>query len=55
MDGITITRPRIEGAVLSQNPVNINTLVRLAVTVIDETIVLEPTYFYSGDLFCGEV
>ena len=47
--------PRIDSATISPNPVDFNTKFLLSVSVSGETITLEPYYYYSGDLYAGEV
>lgn len=47
--------PKITAAVFSPNPANINSKTVLTVTVTEETVYLEPYYYYSGDLYAGEV
>lgn len=36
------------------NPATINGKVKLQVTVIEETVIVYPSYYYSGDLYAGE-
>lgn len=47
--------PRVDSATISPNPVDFNTKFLLSVSVSEETITLEPYYYYSGDLYAGEV
>lgn len=47
--------PKILAAAFSPNPANINTKTKLTVTVTEETVYLEPTKYYSGEIFAGEV
>lgn len=47
--------PKITAAVFSPNPANINSKTVLTVTVTEETVYLEPYYYYSGDLYAGGV
>lgn len=47
--------PKITAAAFAPNPANINTKIRLTVTVTEETVYLEPTKYYSGEIFAGEV
>lgn len=51
----TVLIPKILAAAFSPNPADINTKTRLIVTVTEETVYLEPTKYYSGELFAGEV
>lgn len=50
-----ILLPKITAAVFTPNPSNINSKTVLTVTVTEETVYLEPYYYYSGDLYAGEV
>lgn len=50
-----VSAPKITGAVFSVNPVSINTETVLTVTITEETLYLEPYYYYSADLYSGEV
>lgn len=50
-----VSLPKITAAAFTPNPVNINSKTVLAVTVTEETVYLEPYYYYCGDLFAGEV
>ena len=47
--------PKILAAAFAPNPADINTKIRLTVTVTEETIYLEPTKYYSGEIIAGEV
>lgn len=47
--------PRIDSASITPNPVDFNAKFLLSVAVSEETITLEPYYYYSGDLYAGEV
>lgn len=47
--------PVIRSAVFSPNPANINQKTVLSVEVIEETVILKPYYYYSNDIFSGEV
>lgn len=47
--------PRIDSVSITPNPVDFNTKFLLSVAVSEETITLEPYYYYSGDLYAGEV
>ena len=46
--------PKIAAAILIPNPASINGKVKLQVTVIEEAVVVYPSYYSSGDLFAGE-
>ena len=46
--------PRINAAVIMPNPVDFNTQFLISVTVSEETVTLEPAYFYSGEINSGE-
>ena len=54
-DPYVIYRPEIRSAVLTPNPAGINTSVRVSVSAEDVRVVLEPVWFYSGELYSGEV
>ena len=47
--------PRVDSAVITQNPVDFNTKFVLSVSVSEETVTLEPYYYYSGEIYAGEV
>lgn len=47
--------PQVESARLSPNPVDFNTKFLISVEVIEKTITLEPQYYYSGEIYAGEV
>jgi hypothetical protein len=47
--------PDISAASFSINPVSINGKTVLSVTVIERTITVEPDFYYSGDIYSGEV
>ena len=47
--------PRIDAAVITPNHVDFNTQFLTSVTVSEETVTLEPQYFYSGEIYAGEV
>lgn len=47
--------PRIDSASITPNPADFNAKFLLSVSVSEETITLEPYYYYSGDLYAGEV
>lgn len=51
----TLLLPRVTAATITPNPAATDETLLLAVTVIEETIELEPTYYYSGEIFAGEV
>ena len=51
-----VSLPKITAAAFTPNPVNINSnFQELSVTVTEETVYLEPYYYYSGEIFAGEV
>lgn len=54
-EGYVVQIIEISGAVLTPNPADINSKVKLAVTVSETIKILEPYYYYSGDLCAGEV
>lgn len=47
--------PKIDSASFSANPTYINNSIILTVAVSTETKILEPTYFYSDEVYAGEV
>lgn len=47
--------PKILAAAFAPNPADINSKIRLTVTVTEETVYLEPTKYYSGEIIAGEV
>lgn len=51
----SVTIPKITGALFSPNPADMNTTTKLAVTVTEETVTLEPYYYYSAEIYAGEV
>ena len=51
----TVLIPKILAAAFAPNPADINAKTQLTVTVTEETVYLEPTKYYSGELFAGEV
>lgn len=50
-----VTIPQIIDASFSPNPVNMNTATKLTVQITEEIKILAPTWFYSGQLYSGEV
>ena len=55
MSEYAVLVPRVTVASFSVDPVDFNTATVLSVTVTEETVYLEPTYYYSGEIFSGEV
>lgn len=47
--------PEILTAVFAPNPTIINEKTVLTVHITEKTIELEPYYYFSGDIFAGEV
>lgn len=47
--------PDILSASLLPNPVDINFKFLISVVVTEKTVELEPYYYYSGDIYSGEV
>lgn len=47
--------PNITGGSVAPNPVNARALFLLSVEVTDEQIILQPIYYYSGEIQSGEV
>lgn len=54
-EGYVVQIIEITEAVLTPNPADINSKVKLAVTVSETIKILEPYYYHSGDLYAGEV
>lgn len=54
-EGFVIKVFEIASAVFTPNPVNINSTTKLSVNVTETVKILEPYYYYSGDLYAGEV
>ena len=54
-DEYSILIPEITSAMFSVNPADMNSKTSLSVTVIEKTIILEPYFFYSGEIYSGEV
>ena len=50
----TVQVPVVAEASITPNPVSTNGSFLLSATVIEQTITLEPYYYYSGDLYSGE-
>ena len=53
MSDYTMLLPKITSVSFTPNPVDINAKTKLTVT--EETIVLEPEIWYSGEIYAGEV
>lgn len=51
----TILLPKILTASCTPNPADINAKTVLSVTVTEETVYLDPYFYYSGELYAGEV
>ena len=47
--------PSVDSATISPNPVEFNTKFLISVSVSEETIILEPQYYYSNEVYSGEV
>lgn len=54
MDSTTFLQPSIDAAVMTPNPVSINQMLRLAITVSEIEIILQPVYYYAGEIYAGE-
>lgn len=54
-EGFVVKVFEITSAVFAPNPVNINSTTKLSVEVTETVKILEPYYYYSGDLYAGEV
>lgn len=53
-DQYTATIPKIVSASFTPNPVSMNTATVLSVEVIEETVILTPTWFQSNEIYSGE-
>ena len=51
---IPVKVPKITAAIIVPNPANINQKAKISVTVEEETMMLRPCYYFSGDAFCAE-
>lgn len=47
--------PKIEWAEFSENPTETNKKVVFSVKVIEESVILMPEIWYSGEIYAGEV
>lgn len=54
-EGFVVKIFEITSAAFAPNPVNINSTTKLSVEVTETVKILEPYYYYSGDLYAGEV
>ena len=54
-DEYSILIPEITAAAFSVNPADMNSKTVLSVTVIEKMVILEPDFFYSGEIYSGEV
>lgn len=54
-DEYSILIPEITSAAFSLNPADMNSKTVLSVTVIEKAVILEPEFFYSGEIYSGEV
>ena len=54
-DEYSILIPEITVASFSANPVGMNRKTVLSVEVTEKTIILKPAFFYSGEIYSGEV
>lgn len=54
-DEYSILIPEITSASFSLNPADMNSKTVLSVIVIEKTMILEPEFFYSGEIYSGEV
>ena len=50
-----VIKPVIQSAYLSVNPAEMNEQTVLTVDVTDEFMILEQDFFYSGEIYSGEV
>ena len=54
-DQYSVMIPEIKDASFSVNPADMNSKIVLSVNVIEKNIILEPVFFYSGEIYSGEV
>ncbi len=54
-EGFVVKIFEITSAAFAPNPVNINSATKLSVEVTEAVKILEPYYYYSGDIYAGEV
>lgn len=50
-----VIQPIFENASFSKNPTDMNEKTVLTVSVVDKMIILKPTFFYSDEIYSGEV
>ena len=53
--GYEILIPVVQAATFSANPTTINEKIIITVTVVEQTVILEPEIRYSGEIYAGEV
>ena len=53
-DNYTVSVPKITSAVFSVNPCSINEKITITVMVSEQTITLEASTIYAGEIFAGE-
>lgn len=53
--GYEILLPVIQTAAFSVNPATINEKITVTVIVIEQSVILEPEIWYSGEIYSGEV
>lgn len=54
-ESYTAQIPVINAATIAPNPETINSQAIIKVFCVDETVILYPSYFQSGEIQCGEV
>lgn len=52
---VSVSVPVVAGVSLTPNPAAQSAALTIRVTVTEETRELQPYYYYSGDLYAGEV
>lgn len=55
MADFTAQIPEVTACTLSPNPIGQSATLSIAVTIVDQTVILEPYYYFSGDINAGEV
>lgn len=54
-EGYAVAVPKITEAALTPNPVTAGADLLISVAIAEETVYLEPTVYFSGEFYSGEV
>lgn len=54
-EGYAQIMPSVDSASISPNPAHINQYITISVSVSEDLILLDPVWFYSGQIYSGEV